>query len=69
MTTPEETLPDHVRRNRAAWDEWAPEFVANGEVSWRLEPGGEKWGTWGIPEEELHLFPDDLDGKDAIELG
>ena len=69
MTTPDETLPDHVRRNRTAWDEWAPDFVANGEVSWRLAPGDEKWGTWDIPEREVHLIPDDLDGKDTIELG
>ena len=69
MTTPEETLPDHVRRNRTAWDEWAPDFVPNGEVSWRLAPGDEKWGTWDIPEREVHLIPDDLDGKDTIELG
>ena len=69
MTTPDETLPEHVRRNRTAWDEWAPDFVANGEVSWRLEPGEEKWGTWDIPEREVHLIPDDLDGTDTIELG
>jgi SAM-dependent methyltransferase len=63
------TLPDHVQRNRAAWDEWAPEYVANGEVSWRLGPGEEKWGVWDIPERDLRLLPDDLAGKDAIELG
>lgn len=67
MTTDE--LPDHVRRNRAAWDEWAPEYVAEGEVSWRQQPGEEKWGIWGIPEAELHLLPDDLAGRDTIELG
>jgi SAM-dependent methyltransferase len=69
MTTPDESLPDHVQRNRAAWDEWAPEFVANGERSWRLRPGDEKWGIWDIPEREVRLLPDDLAGKDAIELG
>jgi SAM-dependent methyltransferase len=64
-----EPLPEHVRRNRAAWDEWAPEYVANGEVSWRLGPGDEKWGVWDLPERELRFLPDDLDGKDTIELG
>src|SRR4029077_14784506 len=64
-----ENLPDHVQRNRAAWDEWAPEFVANAEISWRLGPGEEKWGVWDIPEREVHLLPDDLAGKDAVELG
>ena len=43
-------LPEHVQRNRAAWDEWAPDYVSNGEVSWRLMPGDEKWGVWDIPE-------------------
>ena len=68
-TDPTEPLPEHVRRNRVAWDEWAPDFVGNGEVSWRLAPGEEKWGIWDIPEAELHLLPDDLEGKDTIELG
>jgi SAM-dependent methyltransferase len=71
MTTPvpDGTLPDHVVRNRAAWDRWATDYVANGEVSWRLAPGDEKWGTWDIPERDVDLLPDDLDGLDTIELG
>ena len=67
MTTDE--LPDHVRRNREAWDEWAPDYVANAEVSWRLGTGEEKWGVWDIPESTVRLLPDDLDGRDTIELG
>ena len=60
-------LPAHVRRNRAAWDAWAEEYVAPGEKLWaQSEP---TWGIWGIPESELALFPDALAGKDAIELG
>jgi SAM-dependent methyltransferase len=62
-------LPDHVRRNRAAWDEWAVEYVANGERSWALAPGDETWGIWALPEADLHLLPDDLEGLDTIELG
>jgi SAM-dependent methyltransferase len=62
-------LPEHVRRNRSAWDEWAPEYVSNGEVSWRLQPGDEKWGNWDLPEREVKLLPDDLEGKDTLELG
>jgi SAM-dependent methyltransferase len=65
----DEELPEHVRRNRAAWDEWAPEFIANGERSWRLAPGDEDWGIWNIPERDVHLLPDDLAGKDTLELG
>ena len=69
--TPEELLelPDHVARNRASWDSFAHEYVANGERSWALAPGDEKWGIFDVPEAELHLLPDDLDGLDAIELG
>ena len=69
MTTGEESLPEHVRRNREAWDDWAPDYVSNGEVSWRLQPGEERWGVWNIPEREVRLLPDDLAGKDTIELG
>jgi SAM-dependent methyltransferase len=64
-----EDLPDHVRRNRAAWDEWAVDYVANGERSWKLAPGHETWGMWNIPESSLRILPDDLAGLDAIELG
>ena len=62
-------LPEHVARNRAQWDAWAADYVANGERSWRLGPGEETWGIWDIPERELRLLPDDLEGRDAIELG
>ncbi len=62
-------LPDHVARNRASWDSFAHEYVANGEQSWALAPGEEQWGTFGVPETDLRLLPDDLAGLDAIELG
>jgi SAM-dependent methyltransferase len=57
----------HVERNRAAWNEWAPEFVAFGERAWAsAEPS---WGIWSVPEAELHVLPAELEGIDAIELG
>lgn len=67
-TGPDE-LPEHVARNRAAWDTFAADYVAGGERYWALAPGEESWGIFGVPEAELHLLPDDLDGLDAIELG
>jgi SAM-dependent methyltransferase len=64
--TAAEELPDHVRRNRAVWDAMAPDWAAAGRRRWSEEPS---WGIWSIPEAELRLLPDDLDGLDAIELG
>ncbi|HEX7473927.1 MAG TPA: class I SAM-dependent methyltransferase [Candidatus Limnocylindrales bacterium] len=64
--TPPADLPEHVRRNREAWDEWSPEWVEKGRRNWSEEPS---WGIFGIPETELHLLPDDLAGLDTIELG
>lgn len=63
----EEALPDHVRRNRAAWDEWAARFVENGERNWaQAEP---TWGIWDVPEAQLRMLPANVAGLDAIELG
>ncbi len=58
---------DHVERNRAAWDGYARDFVGLGELAWADEEP--TWGIWSVPEAELHVLPDDLDGLDAIELG
>ena len=70
MTTDgNEDLPEHVALNRVKWDEWAAEYAAPGERAWTLAPGDETWGIFNVPEAEIHLLPDDLDGLDAIELG
>ncbi len=62
-----EELPEHVRRNRAVWDELAAEYVEDGERKWAAaEP---VWGVWEVPESELGVLPAALDGRDAIELG
>src|SRR2546422_9422576 len=63
----ETELPEHVQRNRVHWDARAAEYVGPGEHAWaRQEP---TWGIWGVPESELHVLPEDLAGKDVIELG
>jgi len=60
-------LPEHVRRNRALWDDWAKKFAASGEENWtRVTP---TWGIWDVPESEVHLLSADMTGIDAIELG
>ena len=60
-------LPEHVRRNRAAWDKWASEYEDAGEAAWANQTP--TWGIWSVPETDLRILPDDLAGKDAIELG
>ncbi len=52
--------------NREAWDRYAADYVGPGERAWASEPS---WGIWGVPETELRLLPDNLDGADTIELG
>jgi len=58
---------DHVLRNRERWDEWAKKFVEPGEASWASSDP--HWGIWSVPERDVRMLPDDLAGKDAIELG
>jgi SAM-dependent methyltransferase len=57
---------DHVLRNRAAWERYAPEYVQPARLDWAAsEP---RWGIWGIAESELGVLPD-VGGRDVIELG
>jgi 2-polyprenyl-3-methyl-5-hydroxy-6-metoxy-1,4-benzoquinol methylase len=60
-------LPEHVRRNRRVWDSWAEQYIAAGEAAWAQ--GTPTWGIWGVPESQVGMFPEDVVGKDAIELG
>jgi SAM-dependent methyltransferase len=60
-------LPEHVRKNRAKWDDLAKADAAAGSRSWKRDTP--VWGIWHVPEAELRMLPDDLNGKDAIELG
>ncbi len=60
-------LPEHVRRNRLLWDDWAQKFVAAGEAAWAQDIP--TWGIWGVPESQIGMFPQELAGKEAIELG
>ena len=60
-------LPEHARRNREAWDAWAPDYAKRVDDRWRTnEPS---WGIWNVPDAGLELLPRDLAGKHAIELG
>ena len=62
-----EQLSDHVRKNREAWDQFAPQYVETGERNWATsEP---TWGIFDVPENRLRMLPDDANGLDAVELG
>jgi SAM-dependent methyltransferase len=60
-------LPEYVARNRVVWDGWAEQYVASGERGWRETTPS--WGIWSVPESEVRLLPEDLAGRDVIELG
>ena len=60
-------LPEHVRANREAWDRYADEYVEPGRRSWASDEV--RWGIWGIPETAVRLLPDDVAGRDVVELG
>ena len=59
--------PDYIERNRAAWDAWAPGYLASGRQAW--ENVDLRWGIWGVLESELQLLSGIEGGHDAIELG
>jgi len=67
MLTAVAGTPDHVRRNRAAWDRWAADYAEPGLRGWAA--AGPAWGIWHVPEAQAGLLPADLDGRDSIELG
>jgi SAM-dependent methyltransferase len=60
-------LNEHERRNRADWNAEAANWVAPGRANWAAtEP---HWGMWHVPEAEVRILPDGLDGQDVVELG
>jgi SAM-dependent methyltransferase len=59
--------PDHVLRNRSAWDRWAESYAEPGLRNWAA--ADPSWGIWGIAEQQAGVLPADLDGSDSIELG
>lgn len=60
-------LSADAKKNRQVWDDhhsrW---FGERGARQWAADP---HWGIWEVPDSELHLFPDDLAGKDLVDLG
>ena len=62
-----EELPRHVLQNRTYWDSKADEYASAAERHWAQAVP--TWGIWEVPESELHLLPERLEGADVIELG
>jgi SAM-dependent methyltransferase len=65
MEEPEQ--PDHVRRNRAAWETWAAEYAAWAPRAWAAE--GWTWGLFSVPDADLNVMPGSVAGLDVAELG
>src|SRR2546429_9633970 len=59
-------LPEHVRLNRAHWDQLSVEYAGRGRRAWASDDP--TWGIWSVPERDLRVVPD-VAGKDVIELG
>jgi len=58
---------DDVRANLASWEADSADYQErHGAFLARWDEFG--WGTWGIPEDEIHALGD-VDGLDALELG
>ena len=63
----ERELPEHARRNRAAWDAWAADYAAWAPRAWAAtEP---TWGEFAVPDADLGALPATVAGLDAVELG
>lgn len=60
------TLPDYVAPNRRYWDEASSSYATAGLSNWGGEPA---WGVFGVGEEELGVFPADLEDRAVLEDG
>ena len=56
----------HVRSNRAYWDQTATDWVEPGRRNWADQHP--RWGVYGIPESDVGLLGA-FEGGDVVELG
>ena len=61
------SLEDHQILNRAAWQNFAEDYIEPAEKAWQSDDP--YWGIWQLPEAELKLLPNDLTGKKCVEKG
>lgn len=64
---PETEYLDYVARNKAAWERWAPRYLAAGRKAWAADEL--RWGMWSVRETELQLLDGLVAGADIVELG
>jgi SAM-dependent methyltransferase len=60
------SLPDHVRQNKASWENEAANYVEPAKRDWAREEI--RWGMYGVPEADVGALPD-VNGMDVVELG
>jgi ubiquinone/menaquinone biosynthesis C-methylase UbiE len=60
-------LPDHVARNRTAWDSFAAKYAILGREQWQRNEV--TWGIYSVPEAEVGMLPSSVEGLDVVELG
>jgi SAM-dependent methyltransferase len=60
--------PDYIAVNREVWTrtnaKWGDKHAL---ATWLADEI--TWGTWGVPESQLHALPDDVADLDVVELG
>jgi SAM-dependent methyltransferase len=59
--------PDYIEANRDYWKGLAPDFAVKGERAWAETEI--TWGIFGVPESEVGMLPEALEGLDVVELG
>lgn len=59
--------PDYLTINKDVWNADAANWADFAAQRWRI--AAPEWGTWGNPESDLNLLPEDMTDMDAIELG
>jgi ubiquinone/menaquinone biosynthesis C-methylase UbiE len=60
-------LPEHVARNRSAWDSFAEKYAVRGREQW--ERNEVNWGIYSVPEADVGMLPSSVEGLDVVELG
>jgi SAM-dependent methyltransferase len=57
----------YVETNRAHWDGMAAKYALAARRQWaKTSPS---WGVFGVPQSQVPMLPDDVAGKNVLELG